>query len=38
MDESTQTLQAQVSVTIVDPETHQVIGAVTIGVNVEELG
>lgn len=38
MDESTQTLQAQISVTIVDPTTNQAIGAVTVGVNVEELG
>lgn len=36
-DESTQQLQAQVSFSIVDPETKRVIGAVTVGVNVEGL-
>ncbi len=34
-DESSQTYQSQVSVSIVDPATNQVIGAVTVGVNVE---
>jgi predicted nucleic-acid-binding protein len=36
-DESTQTLQMQVSVSIKDPETGKVIGAVTFGINVDEL-
>ena len=37
MDESTQTFQSQVSLPIVDPANGQVIGAVTVGVNVEML-
>lgn len=37
MDESTQTLQTQVSMSIKDPETNAVIGAITVGVNVEGL-
>jgi hypothetical protein len=37
MDESSQVLQSQVSVSIVDPATNAVIGAVTVGVNVAEL-
>lgn len=36
-DESTQMFQSQVSHAIVDPSSGQVIGAVTVGVNVEEL-
>jgi hypothetical protein len=36
-DESTQTLQMQVSVSIKDPETGKVIGAATFGINVNEL-
>ena len=36
-DESTQELQAQVSVSIKDPASGQVIGAITVGVNVEQL-
>jgi hypothetical protein len=36
-DESTQTLQMQVSVTIKDPETGKAIGAATFGINVDEL-
>jgi len=36
-DESTQSYQAQVSVAVPDPDTGAVIGAVTIGVNVELL-
>ena len=36
-DESTQTLQMQVSVSIKDPETGKVIGAATVGINVDEL-
>ena len=36
-DESSQQLQSQVSFAIVDPETKRVIGAVTVGVNVEGL-
>lgn len=34
-DESTQTFQSQLSLPIVDPATDEVIGAVTVGVNVE---
>ena len=37
-DESTQTLQSQLSLPIVDPANCDVIGAVTVGVNVEMLG
>jgi hypothetical protein len=37
-DESTQTLQSQLSLPIVDPANGQVIGAITVGVNVEQLG
>lgn len=36
-DESTQTLQSQLSMPVVDPATGKVIGAVTVGVNVELL-
>jgi hypothetical protein len=36
-DESTQTYQSQVSVAVVDPADGSVIGAVTVGVNVELL-
>ncbi|WP_187969828.1 hypothetical protein [Aquibium microcysteis] len=36
-DESTQTLQSQVSVAISDPATGQVIGAITLGIDVEGL-
>jgi opacity protein-like surface antigen len=36
-DESTQTLQSQVSVAISDPATSQVIGAVTLGIDVGGL-
>ncbi len=36
-DESTQTFQSQLSLPVVDPATNEVIGAVTIGVNVELL-
>ncbi|MEH6404167.1 MAG: hypothetical protein V7750_12385 [Sneathiella sp.] len=36
-DDSSQTYQSQVSVSIVDPATKKAIGAVTIGVNVEAL-
>lgn len=36
-DESTQRFQSQLSMAITDPATHQVIGAVTIGVDVESL-
>ena len=36
-DESTQMLQSQVSATIVDPATGAAIGAVTLGINVEQL-
>lgn len=37
VDESSQLLQSQASVSIVDPATKEVIGAVTVGVNVDEL-
>ncbi|HEY7690662.1 MAG TPA: hypothetical protein VH835_18320 [Dongiaceae bacterium] len=37
-DESTQQLQSQVSFSIVDPASHQVIGAITFGVNLDLLG
>jgi hypothetical protein len=37
MDESTQTLQSQVSFTLIDPATGEAVGAVTAGVNVEML-
>lgn len=36
-DESSQTLQSQVSKTIVDPQSGEAIGAVTVGVNVDNL-
>ena len=36
-DESTQQLQVQVSVSVKDPETGKVIGAVTLGINVDQL-
>jgi hypothetical protein len=37
MDESTQTFQSQVSMSIVDPATGEVIGAITVGINVDAL-
>lgn len=36
-DESTQTFQSQLSLAVVDPNTGETIGAVTIGVNVDML-
>lgn len=36
-DESTETYQGQISLTIVDPATGQVIGAMTVGVDAEAL-
>lgn len=36
-DESTQQMQSQVSVSIKDPGTNEVIGAVTVGVNLDKL-
>jgi len=36
-DESTQTYQSQVSISIADPDTGAAIGAMTVGVNVELL-
>jgi hypothetical protein len=36
-DESTQTYQSQLSLPIVDPADQSVIGAITIGINVENL-
>lgn len=37
MDESTRILQSQVSVSIIEPESGELIGAATFGVNVDEL-
>jgi hypothetical protein len=37
LDESTQTYQDQISISITDPATSQVIGTMTIGVNAEAL-
>ena len=37
LDESTQTFQSQLSLSISDPDTGQVIGAVTVGVDVDQL-
>lgn len=37
MDESTQAFQSQVSMSIVDPATGEVIGAITVGINVDAL-
>lgn len=36
-DESTQTFQSQISYTISDPDTNTAIGAITVGVNVDQL-
>lgn len=36
-DESTQTYQSQVNISIADPSSNTVIGAVTVGVNVDEI-
>ena len=36
-DESTQLIQSQVSISITDPSTNSVIGAITIGVNLDNL-
>jgi len=36
-DESTQAFQGQLSLPVVDPANNQVIGAITIGINVEHL-
>lgn len=36
-DESTQTFQSQLSMPVVDPANNQVIGAITLGINVEQL-
>lgn len=36
-DESTQMLQSQLSMPIVDPDSGQVIGAITVGVNLDAL-
>ena len=38
VDESSQILQSQLSLSIVDPDSGKVIGAVTVGINVEQLG
>jgi hypothetical protein len=37
MDESTQAFQSQLSMSIVDPATGEVIGAITVGVNIDAL-
>ena len=37
MDESTQAFQSQLSMSIVDPATGAVIGAITVGVNIDAL-
>ena len=37
MDESTQTFQGQISLTITDPTTNEVLGAMTVRVNAESL-
>jgi hypothetical protein len=37
MDESTQAFQSQVSMSVVDPATGEVIGAITVGVNIDAL-
>ena len=37
LDESSQTFLAQISMSIKDPETNAVIGAITVGVNVDAL-
>ncbi len=36
-DESSQTYQGQISVSIVDPASNEVVGAMTVGVNAEAL-
>ena len=36
-DESTQAFQSQLSLPVVDPANNQVIGAITLGINVEQL-
>ncbi len=36
-DESSQSYQAQVSITLVDPDTNSPIGAMTVGLNADEL-
>ena len=37
LDDSTQSYQAQISVAITDPDSNQVVGAATFGVNIEFL-
>jgi hypothetical protein len=37
IDESTQSYQGQISATVVDPDTGEAIGAVTIGLNADSL-
>ena len=36
-DESTKTSSAQISLPVVDPGTKKVIGAITIGIDIENL-
>ncbi|MEH0075764.1 hypothetical protein V6L76_13845 [Pannonibacter sp. Pt2] len=36
-DESTQSIQSQVSLPVIDPATGEAIGALTVGVNIEQL-
>ena len=38
IDESSQILQSQLSMTITDPASGKPIGAITVGINVEQLG
>jgi hypothetical protein len=37
MDESTQAFQSQLSMSIVDPASGEVIGAITVGINIDAL-
>ncbi|NNG05957.1 MAG: hypothetical protein HKM95_17895 [Inquilinus sp.] len=37
LDESTQTFQSQLNMSIIDPETGEVIGAITVGIDVEAI-
>jgi hypothetical protein len=36
-DDSTETFQCQVSATVADPATGEALGAVTFGINIDEL-
>ena len=37
-DDKTNKRKARVTVTIIDPKTKRVIGAISVGINVDELG